>query len=208
MRFPEIPGVLYGCLCTQVFCKILYWDPHQLRSNRAATVSYCITPLWFLCGPCKKHYLMNVLGGVLIFALLCPWVQTDCKMCSGCISNGVSVRSEGRVSFFKLSEIDLGWDKDWLSRGSWETPVEYIYKGFQGTVKNKTKSTWSNILERVLGKAGSWAECRGSSQRRIMKHAFVLCWDFLLCRFSIPSGTCCAGICCCFLLIKTSGTTL
>lgn len=208
MRSLEIPVALYTCTCTQVFCKISSWDPHQLRRDRAATVSYCIIPLWITCASCKKHSCMTFLGEVLIFALLCPQVQTDCKMCSGCIPNGVSVRSGGRVSFFKWSEIDLGLEKDWLSRGSWEMPVEYIYKGFQETVKNKTKSTWSKILERVLGKAGLWAECRGSSQRCIMKHAFVPCWDFLLCRFSIPSGTCCAGICCCFLLIKTSGTSL
>lgn len=177
-----------------------------------------MTELWLYHigpSPCGWHvpHVRNALvrhfiGEVLIFALLCPQVQTDCRMCCGCIPNGVSVRSGGRVSFFKWSEIDLGWDKDWLSRGSWEMPVEYIYKGFQETVKNKTKSTWSNILERVLGKAGLWAKYRGSSQRCIMKHPFVWCWGFLLSCFSIPSGTCCAGICCCFLLIKTSGTSL
>lgn len=160
------------------------------------------------CAWCKKHSWMAFFRWSINFALLCPQVQTDCKMCCGCIPNGVSVRSGSRVSFFEWSEIDLGWDKDWLSRGSQETLVEYIYKGFQETAKNKTKSTWSNILERVLGKAGLWAECRGSSQRCITKHAFIWCWDFLLFCFNIPSGTCCAGICCCFLLIKTSGTSL
>lgn len=101
----------YGCSCFVWCCSLksplLHTCIHteHLDKNIDIFTSYEVRelplyhtasfiPRWVLCSLNKKHYIGNVLGELLIillffFPLLCPCVQTDCKIFSCCFSNSV-----------------------------------------------------------------------------------------------------------------------